>query len=98
MGCGFAISPVVGVMTQDESKKKETLYIFIYIYIEIRNKQITPALEHLGYHKSPPVKWKPLTHSLRDSQAHFSVQGDGNEDLRVLYQSVGMQRKGKRRL
>ena len=61
MGCGFAISPVVGVMTQDESKIKGTLYIFIYIYIEIRNKQITPALEHLGYHIRPPVKWKPLT-------------------------------------
>ena len=41
MGCGFAISPVVGVMTQDESKKKKkgTLYIFIYIYIEVRNRK-----------------------------------------------------------
>ena len=48
-------------MMQDESKIKGTLYIFIYIYIEIRNKQTTPALEHLGYHKRPAVKWKPLT-------------------------------------
>ena len=61
MGCGFAISPVVGVMTQDESKIKVTLYIFIYIHIEVRNKQIIPALEHLKYQKRPPVKWKPMT-------------------------------------
>ena len=61
MGCGFAISPVVGVMTQDESKIKGTLYIFIYIYIEVRNKQVIPALEHQGYQKRPPVKLKPLT-------------------------------------
>ena len=33
----------------------------IYIYIEIRNKQVTPAKDHLGYLKGPPVKWKPLT-------------------------------------
>ena len=33
VGCGFAIGPVVGVMTRDESKIKGTLYIFIYIYI-----------------------------------------------------------------
>ena len=61
MGCGFAISPVVVVMTQDESKIKGTLYIFIYVYIEVGSKQIIPALKHLGYHKRPPVKWKPLT-------------------------------------
>ena len=48
MGCGFAISPVVGVMTQDESKKKKGLYIYLYIYIEIRNKQVTPVKDHLG--------------------------------------------------
>ena len=61
MGCGFAIGPVVGVMTRDESKIKGTLYIFIYIYIEIRNKRVTPVKDLLGYHKRPPVKWKPLT-------------------------------------
>ena len=48
-------------MTRDESKIKWTLYILIYIYIEIRNKQVTPAKDLLGYHKRPPVKWKPLT-------------------------------------
>ena len=34
MGCGFAISPVVGVMTQDESKIKGTLYIaFAFFFV-----------------------------------------------------------------
>ena len=48
-------------MTRDQSKIRGTLYISIYIYIEIRNKQVTPAEDLLGYHKRPPVKWKPLT-------------------------------------
>ena len=47
VGCGFAISPEVGVMTQDESKIKGTLYIFIYIY---RNQKQTnnPCLRTSG--------------------------------------------------
>ena len=56
VGCGFAIIPVVGVMTQDESKIKgtlvTTLYIFIYIYRNQTNKQVTTAKDLLGYHKN----------------------------------------------
>ena len=38
-----------------------SLYIYLYLYIEIRNKQVTPAKDLLGYHKRLPVNWKPLT-------------------------------------
>ena len=38
------VSPVVGVMTQDESKIKGTLYIFIYIYIKKSETNKIPAL------------------------------------------------------
>ena len=84
MGCGFAISPVVGVMTQDESKKKGLyIYLYIYIYIEIRNKQIIPAIDHLGYHKRPPVKWKPLTSP--------NVRGKFRKNLRIMEKSSHIQ-------
>ena len=42
MGCGFAISPVVGVMTQDESnKKRDSIYIYIW---RIRDFSPPPTL------------------------------------------------------
>ena len=99
MGCGFAIGPVVGVMTRDESKKKGTLYIFIYIYIEIRNKQVTPAKDLLGYHKRPPVKWKPLTSAyvwgksgknlrFTETSSHFQNHHGDTTLYRIPYSKV----------
>ena len=58
--------PLWLVLWRETNRKKKDyiyiyLYIYIYIYIEIRNKQVTPAKDLLGYHKRPPVKWNPLT-------------------------------------
>ena len=57
-------------------EKKKGLYIYLYIYIEIRNKQVTPAIENLGYLKRPPVKWKPL------NSPNFS--GKFRKNLRIM--------------
>ena len=40
------------VLWRETNRKKNGLYIFIYIYIEIRNKQVTPAKDLLGYQKT----------------------------------------------
>ena len=53
------------------------------LVVEIRNKQVTPAIAHLGYHKRPPVKWKPLTSP--------NVRGKFGKNLRIMETSSHFQ-------
>ena len=83
MGCGFAISPVVGVMTQDKSTIKGTLYIFISGLHFMRTATLKVTFKTHGYthgyilhswlHFTPGYTYGYILHSWLQSWLHLTL-------------------------